>query len=321
MGTLFNIIKYIKRKERMEVHASSKWFIAFCEQHIKIVEKERTEKTLANYQCALRSFEKFLGYKDITFDQFTPQLLKEYAEWLEQQKLKPNSISAYMRVLRTIYYRAEDAGVAPHQPTLFKHVYTGVDNTLKRAVAEEVIKELFEMELSDKTALALARDVFLFSFFMRGMAFVDVAHLRLSNVDSEYVVRYTRSKTKQRITVKMPQPAIDIMERYSGLSDTYVLPLIKTKGSEEGYKNYESAISNYNRLLKCLEEKLTTPCKLTSYVARHSWASISYSHDMSIKLISEGLGHSNERTTQIYIKQMGGNAVDKANTELLSFIK
>ena len=179
--------------------------------------------------------------------------------------------SFYMRILRCVYRKAVGEGLAlPADP--FENVYTGVDKTSKRAATLTDIKHIKQLDLSDHKSLEFARDIFLFSFYMRGMSFIDLAYLRKKDLNSGFV-SYSRRKTGKKLIIRWEKQMQEIIDRYGDSETQYLLPIIEREDGTER-RQYRNKMLLVNRKLKKIAARagLTTP--LTMYVARHSWASI-----------------------------------------------
>lgn len=275
--------------------------------------------TARNYDKALRNFSAFLEGRDIRFSQLTVALVGEYNAFLVRRGMVRNSISFYMRIMRAVYNRAVRQGVA-RQPHPFAEVYTGIDRTRKRAVSEAIVAELCRLSINGDYGLALARDMFVFSFCARGMAFVDMAYLHKSDVE-DGVLRYVRRKTGQLMTVRVEECAGRIIERYSTNAGDYVFPILTDEDRGNAYEQYHSALNVYNRRLAILSRMLGISCRLTSYTARHSWATVARNRNVPVSVISAGMGHTTEQTTRIYIASLEDSIIDDANREVLSFLE
>lgn len=244
----------------------------------------------------------------------TELLIADYNVFLIRRSIVRNSISFYMRILRAVYNKAVRQHLA--QPAhLFQDVYTGIDHTRKRAVPESVIIQLYKLDLPEKSSLALARDLFIFSYGTRGMAFVDMAYLRQSDI-RDGMISYARHKTGQRLTVKIEPSIQQIIDCYASDNSPYIFPVLSSVESQKAYKQYQTAINTQNRLLCQLSKRLSMECKLTSYTSRHSWATAARNHNVPISVISAGMGHASERTTQIYLTMLENSAIDTAIKEL-----
>ena len=247
----------------------------------------------------------------------TADLVDSFEEYLIGRNLSRNSTSFYMRILRAVYNRGVDKGwTSQRRP--FRHAYTGVDRTRKRAVTLQVIRRLHELDLSGRPCLAKARDIFLFSFYTRGMSFVDMAYLRRDDLHDD-MLRYTRRKTGQELCIRWEPVMQEIVDRYPLNPNGFLLPVI-TDPKQDFRHQYKNAILRTNEALAKISEMLGLDHALTTYVARHSWASIAYSRSVPLSLISEGMGHDSERTTHIYLASVSNAGVDRANHRIINML-
>ena len=282
--------------------------------HLRQMGRERTAET---YTSALRSFMTFTEGRDLPLDGVSSALMERYEAWLRSRGVRMNSSSFYLRILRAVYNRAVEDGLTPQRHP-FAHVYTGVEKTAKRAVPLKTIKALKRLDLTGKPRLALARDLFLFSFYTRGMSFVDMAYLRRGQLQCG-LLTYRRRKTGQELSIRWERCMQQIVEKYStDCMGDYLLPIIRRAGDER--RQYTNALHVVNQRLKRLSEQLRLPRPLTMYVARHSWASAARQRHVPLSVISEGMGHDSEATTQIYLASLETTAVDDANRMLLSLL-
>ncbi len=240
-----------------------------------------------------------------------------YSDYLSGRGLVRNSISFYMRILRAAYNAAVREGLV-EQRYPFRGVYTGVDGTRKRALDEQILLRLQRLDLRRTPSLSMARDLFIFSFSTRGMAFVDMAFLRKSDI-RDGTLSYTRRKTGQRLHVGLEPCARIIIERYGTLrpESPYLFPLLTSEDLPTAYRQYRTALGYYNDRLRRLGRLLGEPLRMSSYVARHSWATAARKRDIPLSVISAGMGHTSERTTRIYLDSLADSAVDRANHEIL----
>lgn len=229
-------------------------FIEFMLTQIELLQDSNRFGTAQNYKSTLNSFNSFLNYKDVSFKLITSDLIERYNAYLIKRNISRNSISFYMRVLRSVYNKAVKHKLTKNLNP-FNDVYTGVDKTSKRAVDEDVISKLCNLRIKDGSALELARDIFMFSYFARGMAFVDIAFLTKKDIRNNRIL-YRRHKTKQLLDIKIENSIKEIIDKYKGQSDLYVFPIISSSDAEEAYKQYQSAINKYNRLLVILSRKI-----------------------------------------------------------------
>jgi len=281
---------------------------------LKRLGKVRTSET---YAAALKSFSGFMNDKEVSFNELNADLLAEYEAYLKGRDNSPNTISFYMRILKAVYNRAVENGLT-EQRHPFKSVYTGVEKTLKRAISLNDIKRIKGLDLSLKPNLDFARDMFLFCFYTRGMSFVDMAYLKKKDI-ANGVLTYRRKKTGQQLFIRWEKCMQEIIDKYPVNETEFLLPLI-TRPNEDYRKQYANALHHVNRLLKKIGEMIDLPIPLTMYVGRHSWASIAKSRNVPISVISEGMGHDSEATTQIYLASLDTSVVDRANKKILNLL-
>lgn len=219
-----------------------------------------------------------------------------------------------MRGLRAIYNRAVEKGMTVQREP-FKYVYTGIDKTIKRAVPLKVIRQIRDLDLTLFPTMDFARDIFMFSFYTRGMSFIDMAYLKKKDLQGG-TLSYRRQKTGQQLFVKWEKPMQEIVDKYNTNGTPYLLPIIRDMNADIR-RQYKNAAHLVNDKLKKLGEKLGLTVPLTSYVARHGWASIARSRNIPLAIISEAMGHDSEKTTRIYLASLDTTSVDKANSRIL----
>jgi len=289
-------------------------FLAFLRRHITHLGRTGRRSAVEKAQSALNSFVRFHGEEDLPFSDVDSDLMEEYEGWLKGQDLCMNTVSFYMRTLRVAYNLAVERGLAAQQNP-FKYVYTGIDKTVKHAVPLKAIRKIRDLDLTLSPQKDFARDVFLFSFYMRGMSFVDIAFLKKKDLRNG-VLTYRRHNTNQQLTVKWEQPMQDIIDKYDTSGSPYLLPIIKDAEADTR-RQYKSAAHLVNGKLREIGEEIGLGIPLTTYVARHGWASIAHSRNIPVAVISEALGHDSERTTRIYLASFDTSAVDHANSQIL----
>lgn len=275
-------------------------------------------RTSETYTAALNSFKKFRTDEDIMLDYLTSEIMEAYEAWHKQRGNSPNTISFYTRVLRAVYHRAVENDVIENRNP-FRHVYTGVDKTVKRAIPLSHIKKIKALDLSLSPALDFARDMFLMSFYLRGMSFIDMTFLKKTDLKNGYIV-YRRRKTGQQLTIEWTPEMQTIIDKYPDNPTQYLLPIIKTEGINERCA-YRNIGYNINHSLKKIAGMVGINIPLTMYVARHSWASAAKAKGIPLSVISEGMGHDSEATTQIYLASLDTSVVDKANSLIMKALK
>lgn len=291
----------------------------YFRKQIEQVRGEGRFSTASNYGIALRSFLRFLKGENLQLKELTSSLVARYERWLKSQHISMNTISCYMRSLRAVYNKAvEEKLVTDVQP--FKDSYTGYPRTDKRSISVADIRKLQAVSLRQGSPLQLVRDIFLFCIFACGIPFVDVAFLRKSQIDADGYLTYQRRKTNQQIRLKLQPCAMEIVRRYDSPDTDYVFPILTCHRPEEAYRQYRERLTRYNKQLKQLGHLAGISHKLTSYVSRHSWASLAYDNHADVSVISKGLGHTSSRTTYVYIKGIDDIRLDEANQQIIKEI-
>ena len=279
---------------------------------LKRLNRIRTSET---YAATLSSFMKFRDGQDILLCEIDGDMIMLYEAWLKANGNCPNTTSFYMRILRAVYNRAVEKELT-EQRYPFKHVYTGIDKTVKRAVPLKAVKRIKELDLTLKPHLDYARDMFLFSFYTRGMSFIDMAYLKKSDLKNG-ILAYRRRKTGQQLTIKWEKCMEEIVTKYAGCFATqYLLPIITNLSADERVQ-YRNALYRINTALKEVARLVDISIPLTMYCARHGWASIAKSKNIPLSVISEGMGHDSEETTRIYLASLDTSVVDRANRLIL----
>lgn len=270
--------------------------------------------TAGHYRSAMNSFGKFCNGEDIMLDTITAETMADYQIWLENRGVMMNTVGFYMRILRATYKHAVDNEIIEDRNP-FKKVYCGVDKTVKRAISLAHIKKLRGLDLSMEPALDFARDMFLMSFCLRGMSFVDMCFLKKSDLRNGCIT-YRRRKTGKQLTIRWTKEMQQILDKYPENPTDYLLPIL-TNPEVNPVNTYRNKGYNINRCLKKLAAKIGVTTPLTLYVARHSWASAAKAKGIPVSVISEGMGHDSEQTTQIYLASLDTSVVDRANAAIL----
>lgn len=248
--------------------ADSYNFMAFGKRLVEELERVGKKRTAERYTTVLNSFTRFWGRDgDIPLEDIGSTLMLEYEAWLKDKGICPNSTSYYMRNLRAVYNRAVDKELTI-QRSPFKHVYTGIDKTVKRAVPLKVIRMIRDLDLRISPGMEYARDMFMLSFYTRGMSFVDIAYLKKADLKSG-VLTYRRQKTGRRLSIKWEKPMQEILDRYGHNDSPYLFPVIKDT-AKDAVRQYRSTAHFINGKLKELGKRLGLGMPLTMYVARHA---------------------------------------------------
>ena len=289
--------------------------VAFLDEQIEFLTDCNRLGTAMNYRRAAAALASYLGSRDLCFPELTTQFVEQYGDYLLRRGMVRNSLSFHMRILRAVYNKAVRCGYA-EQTFPFRDIYTGIDRTRKRAVGEGVISRLIALDIGHSPQLCFSRDMFLFSFYTRGMAFVDMAYLRKSDI-CDGVIRYARHKTGQELAVRVEPCMQAIIDRYAESGSPYLFPILKSENPAECFRCYKTGLRMYNARLLQLSELLGLEHHLSSYTSRHSWATMARNHNVPLSVISAGMGHTSERTTQIYLTSLESSLIDNANRTLL----
>lgn len=295
-------------------------FFTIMEGRIENLKKNGQKRTATNYGGALRMFRHFRNDKDISPDEINGILMKEFEVYLKRKGNSLNTISYYMRILQAAYNYAVEKCWVKKNVFPFKNVFTGEEKTAKRAVDREVVLELEQLDLKRRPVLDLARDIFMFSLYTRGMTFIDIAHLKKENLKGN-ILEYKRHKTGQLIQMSLPECAVTLIKKYAVImGDTdYLFPLLYHPGRKKQC-SYDSALRLYNRRLKEISQIMELPEPLTSYVSRHTWATLAKYLGIATIIISDAMGHTSEDTTKIYLDKINNTVLDEANNAVVAII-
>ena len=282
-------------------------------EHLKRTGKHRLAET---YTSSVNSFLRFRGEQgDIRLDEIDEDLIKEYEYYLlEECKLCRNTSSFYNRNLRAIYNRAVKKKLTIDRHP-FAEVYTGVDKTAKRAIPIQTVKDIKDLDLSKDAEMAFARDLYLMSFDLRGISFVDLAMLETGQLRNGYLT-YSRQKTHQKLEIKWEKQMQEIVDRHHVEGSRYLLPILSEEGGDLR-RQYLNAIHRVNVQLKKIGKLVNCPIPLTTYTARHCWASAAHRLNIPTPSISQALGHDSEKTTRIYLNSLDNHVIDDANLTVI----
>lgn len=299
-------------------YASEYTLFNYMESVIAKLKQKEKVGTAGTYRSTLNSFKKYMKDQDIMLDFITSETMEGYEAWLRNRGIIPNTISFYTRILRAVYNRAVEEDIIINRNP-FRHVYTGVDKTVKRALPLAIIKKIKALDLSLSPSLDYARDMFMMSFCLRGMSFIDMAFLKKSDLKCGYLT-YRRRKTGQQLVIAWTKEMQMLLDKYPENRSDYLLPIIRNPGTNERCI-YRNVGYNINHNLKRIAGMVGIAIPLTLYVARHSWASAAKAKGIPISVISEGMGHDSEATTQIYLASLDTSVVDRANSLILKSLK
>lgn len=301
-----------KKKECSATNAMNLDGMSFAMAEAERMQKQARHKTAANYLTAARSLSRFLDNSKWRFADITAAMLQYYQRWLCNRGVRLNTVSAYMRSLRSLYNRVAD-NVADNP---FTAVFTGNEQTAKRSVTDEEIRRLLALQLDRLPHLSFARDIFMFSFMAMGMPFVDIAYLKWHQIH-DGVLHYARHKTGHKVCVAIEPYMAEIISRHTTQGCEYVFPILADTTADTIHHTYLKRLRAYNYALHRLSHLIGSSRTLSSYVARHSWASLAYRSGIDISLIAKAMGHTKLSTTLIYIRALFDPSLAEANKKVM----
>ncbi len=310
--TIDEIVDYLKNNK------SIAYVFWYWEKTINMLFQIGKNGNANAYKNTYFSFKKFRKNKDLSFNELNYSMVKKYENFLLENGVQTNGISFHMRTLRALYNRAIKDDIANKSNYPFEKYSIKREKTIHRALSKEEMKKIRDVVLDDKS-LIVARDYFMFSFYTQGMSFIDIALLKVKNLHNSRL-QYRRAKSKSLLTVKLIPQAIEIINKYIDKSnpENYIFPIIQHE--DRSYIEYKNAMRLINKKLKKIGLLVNTSIPLTTYVARHSWATIAKRSGISTAIISEGMGHETEKVTQVYLDSFENDVVDKANEIITSLI-
>ena len=293
-----------------------------------VVERFKASGQIKNsevYKDAKRNLSHFTNSKDIHFSDIDVEFLNKFEEYLKANKKGGNTIFLYLRTLRALLNKAVKEGVCSEKYYPFKKFslakYSKI-KTEKRAISKEDIKKIEEADLVAKPHLMDARNIFMFSYYCRGINFIDIAFLKWQDIKGERLI-YTRMKTKELFNIELLQPAKEILKHYESLSDkdneSYIFPILNENHNTPNmlYNRKVKMLRKINKDLKEIASLVGIDSELTTYVARHSYATILKKSGVATAIISEAMGHDSEKTTKIYLESFENKVLDEASKALL----
>lgn len=292
-------------------------FVLYALNIIDRMEQKGRFGTARAYMSSLKSLVQFTGSQRIPFQMFRSGVMHNYENWLLREGCCENTAHFYLRNLRALYNKAVEEKIIRPRTNPFAGMSLESMPTRKRALPKRWVKRIKNLELEEGTSLAMARDMFLFSFFTCGMGFADMLLLKHEQLQRE-MIHYERVKTGRPVSVFANGDLLKIIEKYR-TDSCYIWPVLSEGADEEAhYKCYRSALCSFNRHLKIIAEKANIPESLSSYMARHSWATAARNQLMPTAVISSCLGHANEKTTQIYLDSFNEGLVKRINNKVIN---
>lgn len=290
----------------------------FVEQ-MNLLKQAQKLSYMLSIQQTYNSLLEFNKHLNIYFVDIDVSWLKRYEAWLRKQGLASNTIKGKFVDIRTMYNIAIDENIVKveHYPFRKFKIAKLQQETAKRAISKEDISRIIEYK-TDNPLVQFAIDIFTFSYIMGGINFVDISTLTKENMMDNRLV-YIRHKTKKLIQLPLQDKAIELIEKYHDDDNPYLFPILKAyhKTEQQKFNRVHKIISNVNNRLKKIGKELEIPVTLTTYVARHSHATVLKKAGVATSIISESLGHSSEKITQVYLDSFGNEQMDEAMKNLL----
>lgn len=290
----------------------------YADAVISKLNSEGHDGTAANYASAFRSFENYLGHRNLAFSEFTGDVVDRFVRHLRQRGNKHNTIVFYLKQLRVIYNRALREYVVKEDLKPFRNQSLQEEKTEKLAIARKDLQHIADVNLRSFNYYGvLARDLFMFSFYARGMAFADMCRLTRENIQGHYLC-YRRKKTDQTLRIYMEKPLRELLARYADSKSDYLLPMLR---KDDSYRERRRIQHKLNKHIHALGSYLGLATPLKFYVARHTWATLARNAGVELSVISSSMGHTSEKTTRIYLADMDLRKLDQANRRVINLLK
>lgn len=281
------------------------------------------------YQATSNAFSAFVNNQPLPLRKLNSAVLKRFENHLRQRNCSWNTVSTYIKAIRSTYNCAVDMKYARYVPRLFEHVYTGTRADRKKALETSDISYLVreaEMGIRETNYLSKnqkTRIFFVLMFMLRGIPFVDLAYLHKRDLQGN-VLAYRRRKTGRALTVMLTPEVMQLIRMVADRNQDspYLFPILQSEeGSEAAYREYQSALRTFNRRLSALKQSIGMKSALSTYAARHTWATMAYYCEIHPGIISEAMGHSSITVTETYLKPFNNKKIDEANRIVISFVK
>jgi integrase/recombinase XerD len=290
----------------------------------KIVNDLRQSKNYGNalfYEYAISALKTYAGRDVIQFSEVDYDFLKRLEGKMLGKGLSVNGVAMYMRTIRAIYNRAIREKFIDRSNYPYEHYKINIQATTKRNINKTDIQAMMAMEIGQDSPLWHSRNYFLLCFNLIGISFADMLTLKRTDIINGRVM-YRRKKTHKLYSIKLTAKAKELINLYSSQDRIYILPAIPENVTElsQERKYIQQAIKTTNKYLKRIGAELKVAIPLTTYVARHSWATIAKKLGYSKDLIAEALGHEfGNKVTGIYLDNFDQEVIDEMNGRVCDF--
>ena len=317
----FTITNILNNKPKLTVKTVGEFYTELIAD-FKQTGKTGNRRVYSGSLTSIKTFAK--GRTNFLFSDIDVQWLQRYEKWLRSKGNRETTISVLFRTLRSAYNRAIEAKCTVRDNYPFGEFKVSKFNvtTSKRAISKQDILRIKDVDLNNESeSIQLARDIFIFSYLSGGMNFTDIANLQPHNINEERL-NYTRQKTGKNISIQLAPDATRIIDSYRPvtLKSGYLFPILngsKHTTPQSKANRIHKILGSTDTALKRIASLVGIKTNLTTYVARHSFATVLKHSGVNISMIGELLGHSDPATTQIYLDSFDSNQCTEAMQHLL----
>lgn len=300
----------------------------FMSSLIVQMEEEGRWSTARIYSAALHAVTSFVGGGEVFFGALSIPWLNRLENYLRSRQLQWNTVSTYLRMLRATYNRAVVLKLTYHIPGLFDKVYTGVKRERKLALSAQMMHSLLYAPPRQPLppAVAESREQLRIMFEFQGIPFVDLIHLHRSDLDTrKRLLTCHRQKTGTSLTIDLTPSMMKWIEEHSTSPESaspYLLNILSgTATGIEDYEEHQHSLRQFNRNLQKLARIQGIKVRITSYTARHTWATLAKYCNIPEGLICDALGHTSVKTTETYLKSFDNDSLKRANSKVIGTVK
>lgn len=283
-------------------------------EHLQRLENEKRRGYMLSVRYVYNSLINFNKHLNIPFAKIDVAWLKRYESWLRSRGVSQNTIGIHFRTLRVLYNLAIEEKAVKEELYPFKSFKVSKlhEETAKRALSKENVERIISFKPTDDY-MRFAIDLFAFTYYAGGINLTDIANLTESNIIADKLI-YKRQKTGKLIKIPIQEKAKLLIEKYRTPDNPYLFPIFSTLHKTEAQKKFRihKVMAKVNKRLKIIGKELGIPIILTTYVARHSQATVMKRAGVSTAVIREIMGHSSERVTQIYLDSFDNEQVNSA---------
>lgn len=284
-----------------------------------LVEELKKDNRIGNawvYQSTINALKGYHPDESLKFEDLTFRFLDGYYKFLMRRGVKANTSFVYLRTLRALYNKAIQHKLVDRSLYPFHDLKLKGEKTRKRAVDRQLLKDILALNLEQNSTIWHVRNWFMLSFYLLGISIVDLALLTKANLKSGRI-QFKRQKTGKLYDIKIVPQAKSILNHYADCSyGDYLLPIINRNVSseQERLRLIKDRTRLANKYLKRIADLIATDETITTYTARHSWATICKKLGFSNEIIAECLGHEfGNKTTAIYLDSFDQDVIDNAN--------